>query len=149
MLQIIKVPLEKIDLRKGLSSKSAGAFNCFEGRIRNFNEGKRVIALEYEVYESLCEREAKKIFNEVFTKFDIIEARCYHREGKLNVGDIAVWIGVIAKHRDDSFRACRYIIDEVKKRLPIWKKEYYENGDSDWVACTACDAQSQHAYSNE
>ncbi len=143
MFQIIRVPLEKIELRKGLSSKGAGAFNCFEGRVRDRNEGKIVIALEYETYESLCEREAKKIFHEVYRKFHIIEARCYHREGKLNVGEMAVWVGVIARHRDDSFKACRYIIDEVKKRLPIWKKEYYDNGESSWVACNVCTPRLQ------
>ena len=147
MFQIIRVPLEKIDLRKGLGSKSAGAFNCFEGRVRDRNEGKIVIALEYETYESLCEREAKKIFHEVYRKFHIIEARCYHREGKLNVGEMAVWVGVIARHRDDSFKACRYIIDEVKKRLPIWKKEYYDNGESSWVACNACTPHPQMEHS--
>lgn len=144
MFQIIKAPLEKIDLRKGLSSPRAGAFNAFEGRVRNINEGKNVIALEYEAYESLCDREATKIFEEAYKQFNIIEARCYHREGKLNVGDMAVWVGVIAQHRDDSFKACRYIIDEVKKRLPIWKKEYYDNGESSWVACHAC-AKSNEA----
>ena len=147
MLQILKIPLEKVDLRKGLSSKKAGAFCCFEGLVRDHNEGKKVIALEYEAYESLCEREAKKIFREAFEQFNVIEARCYHREGKLNVGEMAVWVGVIAKHRDDGFKACRYIIDEVKKRLPIWKKEYYDNGDSEWVACNTCVSRSQHARS--
>lgn len=147
MFQILKVPLEKIDLRKGLSSKSAGAFSCFEGMVRDHSEGKKVIALEYEAYESLCEREAKKIFQEVFEQFRVIEARCYHREGKLNIGEMAVWVGVIAKHREDSFKACRYIIDEVKKRLPIWKKEYYENGNSDWVACDACAPRPQYEHS--
>lgn len=146
MLQIIKVPLEKIDLRKGLSSKRAGAFCSFEGRVRDRNNGRKVIALEYEAYESLCEREAKKIFHEVFAKFKIIEARCYHREGKLNVGDMAVWVGVIAVHRDDGFKACRYIIDEVKKRLPIWKKEHYEGGQSGWVACSACAPHPEYAH---
>ena len=147
MFQIIQIPLEKIDLCKGLSSKRAGAFCSFEGRVRDHNNGRKVVALEYEAYGSLCEREAKKIFNEVFAKFDVIEARCYHREGKLNVGDIAVWIGVITEHRDDGFKACRYIIDEVKKRLPIWKKEYYENGQSGWVACSGCAPHSQYAHS--
>jgi len=146
MFQILQVPLEKVDLRKGLNSKNAGAFSCFEGRVRDHNEGKKVIALEYEAYESLCEREAQKIFREVFGRFNIIEARCYHRKGKLSIGEMAVWVGVIAAHRDDSFKACRYIIDEVKGRLPIWKKEYYENGDSEWIACNACTPHTQYVH---
>lgn len=146
MFQILQVSLEKVDLRKGLKAKNAGAFSCFEGRVRDWSDGKKVIALEYEAYESLCEKEAKVIFHEVFKRFKIIEARCYHRSGKLKVGEMAVWVGVIAVHRDDSFKACRYIIDEIKGRLPIWKKEYYESGDSDWIACDACTLKPQHTH---
>ena len=82
MFQILQVSLEKVDLRKGLKAKNAGAFSCFEGRVRDWSDGKKVIALEYEAYESLCEKEAKVIFHEVFKRFKIIEARCYHRSGK-------------------------------------------------------------------
>jgi len=138
MFQLSPTPLENIDLRKGLDSKSAGAYNCFEGWVRDHNNGKEVVALEYEAYDALCEREAQQIVREVREKFDIIAVKCVHRTGKLAVGDMAVWVGVIAAHRENSFAACRYIIDEVKLRLPIWKKEYYANGDSGWVACESC-----------
>jgi len=140
MFTLSSTPLEEMDLREGLISESAGAFSCFEGLVRNHNEGKTVVALEYEAYKPLCEREARKIFEEVKQKFDVIAVRCFHRTGKLSVGEMAVWIGVIAPHRDESFKACRYLIDEIKSRLPIWKKEHYENGDSGWVACEACTA---------
>lgn len=143
MFKLSSIPLEKINLREGLVSESAGAFVCFEGWVRNHNEGKKVSALEYEAYESLCQKEAQKIFQEVHEKFDVIAARCFHRAGRLEIGDMAVWIGVITAHRDESFKACRYIIDEIKFRLPIWKKEHYENGDSGWVACEVC---SSHAH---
>lgn len=127
-----------MDLRAGLASPRAGAFNCFEGRVRDHNEGKAVVALEYEAYAALCQNEAQNIFREVKEKFSVIAAKCVHRIGKLQVGDMAVWVGVVASHREDSFRACSYIIDEVKARLPIWKKEYYANGDSGWITCPAC-----------
>jgi molybdopterin synthase catalytic subunit len=65
-----------------------------------------------------------------------------HREGTLELGECAVWVGVTAAHRDEAFAACRYIIDEVKVRLPIWKKEYYVNGDSGWVNCERCAAHA-------
>jgi molybdopterin synthase catalytic subunit/adenylyltransferase/sulfurtransferase len=69
-----------------------------------------------------------------------------HRIGALQVGELAVWVGVSAAHRDEAFRACRYIIDEVKHRLPIWKKEHYLNGDSGWVNCERCaSAPSRHS----
>lgn len=138
MFKLSPTPLEKLDLRAGLISKSAGAFSCFEGRVRDHNNGKAVLALHYEAYEALCEKEAGRILGEALEKFDVIAAKCIHRVGKLGVGDMAVWVGVLAAHRDASFGACRYIIDEIKSRLPIWKKEYYENGNSGWVACEGC-----------
>ena len=138
MLLISKTPLEEIDLRKGFTSARAGAFSCFEGWVRNENDGKKVIALEYEAYESLCIKEAQKILIEVKKEFNVIAVRVFHRVGKLNIGEMAVWVGVIAQHREDSFKACRTIIDEVKVRLPIWKKEYYDTGESEWIICSAC-----------
>ena len=71
-------------------------------------------------------------------------AACEHRLGDLAVGEVAVWVGVSAPHRDEAFRAARYIIDEVKHRLPIWKKEHYVNGDSGWVNCQRCAAPGAH-----
>jgi molybdopterin synthase catalytic subunit len=69
-----------------------------------------------------------------------------HRLGDLGIGDVAVWVGVSAAHRDEAFRACRYIIDEVKHRVPIWKKEHYVNGDSGWVNCERCAASATHTH---
>ena len=133
MFKLSLIPLEKINLREGLNSPLVGAFSSFEGFIRNNNEGKEVIALEYEAVEALCLKEAEKILTEVKEKFKVIDVRCYHRTGKLKVGEMAVWVGVIAPHRDAAFKACRYTIDEIKKRLPIWKKEFYMDGVSDWI----------------
>jgi molybdopterin synthase catalytic subunit len=73
-----------------------------------------------------------------------VHAACVHRVGDLRVGELAVWVGVSAPHRDEAFRACRYIIDEVKHRVPIWKKEHYVNGDSGWVNCERCAAPAAH-----
>ena len=135
MLQLSHIPLEQLNLREGLNSPEAGAFCSFEGWVRNHNEGRRVIALEYEAEPSLCQKEMEKIFKEAETKFDVLEAKVFHRTGKLNVGEMAVWVGVIASHRDEAFKACRYLIDEIKNRLPIWKKEYYLDGHSNWAGC--------------
>ncbi len=141
MFEITHTPLEKLNLRKGLVSDHAGAFNSFEGWVRKHNKGKIVASLEYEAHEALCRSEAENILQEVYQQFDVIAVHCFHRVGRLEVGEMAIWIGVIASHRDESFKACRYIIDQVKRRLPIWKKEYYESGDSGWVACESCAAQ--------
>ena len=138
MFKISPAPLESVDFKKNLHALQAGAYSSFEGWVRDDNNGKAVVALEYEAYEALCQNEARKIFTETFEKFDILAAGCIHRSGKLQVGEMAVWIGVTAKHRDESFKACRYLIDEIKARLPIWKKEYYADGNSGWVACRHC-----------
>ena len=80
-------------------------------------------------------KKARKILREALERFAIAAARCEHRVGKLAIGDCAVWVGVSAAHRGAAFDACRYIIDETKSRVPIWKKEHYRDGQSGWVNC--------------
>ena len=82
--------------------------------------------------------EGNKIIAEAREKFPIIDATCVHRVGLLEIGDIAVWVGVSSGHRGEAFDACRYIIDEIKHRTPIWKKEFYTDGHSGWVRCENC-----------
>lgn len=131
-------------IRKQLFDPSAGGFCAFEGWVRDHNEGHVVQRLEYEVYTPLAVSEGNSILSEAKARFPF---ECIHRSGQLDIGDVAVWVGVSAPHRDEAFKACRYIIDEVKVRLPIWKKEYYANGDSGWVNCERC--ASVHSAHNE
>jgi molybdopterin/thiamine biosynthesis adenylyltransferase/molybdopterin synthase catalytic subunit/rhodanese-related sulfurtransferase len=134
---------EKIDegeLRKQLFDPAAGGYTSFEGWVRNHNEGLPVRHLEYEAFEPLAVKEGERIVAEAITRFGIEHAACVHRIGDLAIGEMAVWVGVSARHRAEAFMACRYIIDEVKHRVPIWKKEHYENGDSGWVNCERCAA---------
>lgn len=138
MFLLSPTPLEKLILKNKLSSVESGGVTTFEGLVRNHNDGKKVIALEYEAFEKLALKEANKILKEAKSKFEVLEAKCFHRVGKLSIGEMAVWVSVSAAHRDSAFKACRYIIDEIKTRLPIWKKEYYKNGDSGWVNCEQC-----------
>jgi adenylyltransferase/sulfurtransferase len=136
---------EKIDeaaLRKQLLDPTAGGYTSFEGWVRNHNEGLPVRHLEYEAFEPLAIKEGERIVAEAIARFGIEHAACVHRIGDLAIGEMAVWVGVSARHRAEAFAACRYIIDEVKHRVPIWKKEHYENGDSGWVNCERCAAPS-------
>lgn len=126
------------DLREQLKNPGSGGVCVFEGWVRNENEGRTVLRLEYEVYEPLAIAEGEKVIAEAQQQFPFLEAACVHRSGLLEIGDCAVWVGVSAKHRDEAFKACRYIIDEIKIRLPIWKKEHYVGGDSGWVVCERC-----------
>lgn len=120
-------------LRRELAHPSCGGFCAFEGWVRDSNAGAPVDGLDYEAYAELAVAEGERVIAEALEKFDIVDARCVHRVGSLVIGDLAIWIGVAAPHRDAAFRACRYIIDEAKKRLPVWKKEHYVSGAATWV----------------
>ncbi|MFN8576377.1 MAG: molybdenum cofactor biosynthesis protein MoaE [Candidatus Sericytochromatia bacterium] len=149
MFKISDEKIEKLSLYEYLINPSAGASVVFEGLVRNHNEGKEVLQLEYEAFERMCEKEAKKIFDEAKEQFKIFDIVCIHRVGKLEIGDIAVWLGVNSAHRGDSFKACEYVIDNIKTRLPIWKKEYYRNGDSGWVNCEQCSSHNHKHHSHK
>jgi sulfur-carrier protein adenylyltransferase/sulfurtransferase len=142
MFRFSSTPLDGSALRDELNDPACGGFAAFEGWVRDHNEGRRVRRLEYEAFEPLAIREGERIIAEAIAQFGVEHASCVHRIGALDIGETAVWVGVTARHRDEAFRACRYIIDEVKHRVPIWKKEHYENGDSGWVNCERC---AQHA----
>ncbi len=144
MIEIIDTAIDPDALRRTLFDPASGGYCAFEGWVRNENEGHEVLRLEYEAYEPLALSEGERIIAEAMQKFPFKQARCAHRTGMLEIGDLAVWVGVSAAHRDEAFKACRYIIDELKVRLPIWKKEYYTNGDSGWVNCERC---AKHAES--
>jgi molybdopterin synthase catalytic subunit len=134
MFRISSTSLNPDALRRELLDSRAGGFVSFEGRVRDRNAGREVCLLEYEVYGELAEKEGARIIAEARRKFAIISAACVHRRGRLQIGDIAVWAGVTAEHRDAAFAACGYIIDETKKRVPIWKKEHYATGSSEWIS---------------
>jgi molybdopterin synthase catalytic subunit len=130
--------IDPTELRRQLISSSAGAYSSYEGWVREHNEGKAVRALHYSGYAQLAPAIAQEILGEAKAKFGIQDAAVVHRIGPLTVGDIAVWIGVTAHHRGDTFLACRYIIDNVKHRLPIWKKESYTDGTEAWIENNHC-----------
>lgn len=120
-------------LRAALLDDRVGGYASFEGWVRNHNEGRDVQGLRYEAYAALAEAEGARVLDEAMAKFDILDARCVHRIGDLAIGELAVWVGVSAAHRDAAFAACRFIIDEVKARVPIWKHERYAEGDAGWL----------------
>lgn len=125
-------------LREALLKSSAGAFCSYEGWVRDHNEGQGVIALHYHGYPQLAPSIAEVIIQEACSQFAIEDVAIVHRIGKLGIGDIAVWVGVTAHHRGDTFGACQYIIDHVKHRLPIWKKEAYSDGSEAWIESNHC-----------
>ncbi len=126
-------PIDPAALSRALAHATAGACATFEGWVRDHNNGRTVQRLDYQAYAPLAQSEGDRILAEAKQKFTIVEARCVHRVGALAIGDLAVWVGVSAAHRGAAFDACRWIIDEVKKRVPIWKNEHYADGESGWL----------------
>lgn len=143
LFEISSKPLTPEEYKRSLAQPSCGGFVSFEGWVRDFNENKDVTHLEYEAYPELATNEANKILRETQEKFGVTNARCVHRVGDLGIGEIAVWVGVVSPHRGEAFQACEYIINELKVRVPIWKKEHYQNGNSGWVECHEC---KKHAH---
>ncbi len=133
MFRITSAPLDPEVLRRELLDSRSGGYVTFEGRVRDRNDNQEVIGLDYEAYAELAEKEGTRILEEARARFGILAAACVHRVGHLKVGELAVWAGVTAEHRGAAFDACRYVIDEMKARVPIWKKEHYRSGVSAWL----------------
>jgi len=137
--------IDTIQARSELLDSGAGGYASFEGWVRDHNEGLEVVGLDYEAFQELAVKEGERIVAEALLRFPVKHALCIHRVGALGLSDMAVWVGVSAAHRGEAFDACRFIIDEVKHRVPIWKKERYRSGDSGWVNCERCAAAPDHA----
>lgn len=138
-------PIDVSGCARRLADDRAGALVTFEGWVRNHNEGQQVGSLEYEAYAPLAESEGERILAEARERFALSGAVAVHRTGHLKIGELAVWVGVTAEHRAAAFDACRYIIDEAKARLPIWKKEHYASGATAWINCAT---RGDHAGGN-
>lgn len=118
---------------RALDDAGAGACVTFEGWVRNHNDGRPVTRLDYQAYAALADNEGTAILTEALERFGVKQVRAVHRVGALVIGDLAVWVGVSAAHRGAAFDACRWIIDEIKLRVPIWKNEHYADGESGWL----------------
>lgn len=149
---MFEITSDKVDveaLRRGLMDSGCGGYTSFEGWVRNHHQGRAVSGLHYEAYADLARAEGLKILAEAEQRFGPVGLACVHRVGDLAVGDLAVWVGAAAPHRDEAFKACRYVIDELKQRLPIWKKEHYIEGESAWVDCERCRAAGHGKHDHD
>ena len=144
MIEVTTTPIDTAMLQRSLENPAAGGYCAFEGWVRNENEGRVVRQLDYQAFEELALKEGERIVAEAVVRFGVRAAHCVHRLGELGLGEVAVWVGVASGHRAEAFAACRYIIDEVKHRVPIWKKEHYLDGDSGWVNCERCAEAAGH-----
>ncbi len=127
--------LSIIEAENFISSHDYGASIYFSGTVRNQNDNKSVIGITYDSHDALVINSFQEIYNEADQKLNIKDKSVYieHAKGYLNLGEISIIIAVACKHRDQAYVLSRYIIEEIKKRSPIWKKEHYQNNDSAWL----------------
>lgn len=125
---------------------ASGGLVTFEGWVRNHHEGKAVDHLAYQAHPVLATKEGARILEEALARFPVRKVACVHRVGELAIGGLAVWVGVSSDHRGEAFDACEWIIDQVKVRVPIWKQEWFADGQVEWVRCDRCADQAHHDH---
>jgi MoaE-MoaD fusion protein len=128
LIQLVREPIDATALIQHVRTASDGAIVTFDGCVRNQSHGRRTLYLDYEAYETMAVAKIREIAGELHTKFSIDRVAIAHRLGRLEIGETSVFIVVSAPHRAAAFEACRYAIDTLKRTVPIWKKEYFEDG---------------------
>jgi molybdopterin synthase catalytic subunit len=126
-------PLDAAALLASVPTPADGAVLLFVGVVREENEGRAVTHLHYDAYREMAERTLEAIVAEARARWEVGEVRVAHRVGRLEVGEASVAIAVAAPHRDAAYQASRYVIEELKKRAPIWKREGYADGAAEWL----------------
>lgn len=125
---LVRTPIATGLVVESIKAGADGATVVFEGIVRNHSRGRRTLYLDYEAYESMAINEMQRLCHAALEQFKIRDVRCVHRLGKLEIGETSVLIVVASAHRGPAFEACRWLIDTLKKTVPIWKKEYFEDG---------------------
>lgn len=131
----IKISNKKLDLNscyEFVLDDQCGGVALFVGTVRNSTQNKEVTQLDFSTYKAMAEKEMQKIANQALEKFEIHKIAIHHAEGQLKIGDVPVIITVSAPHRKAAFEACQFAIDTLKETVPIWKKEYFSDGEV-WV----------------
>ena len=136
--KIVNSKKEKIlhsNAEKFIKDSKFGASIYFLGTVRNINDNKKVTGITYDSHDEMVIKSFEEIYNEADQKLDVKDKAVFieHAKGYLNLGEISIIIAVACKHRDQAYVLSRYIIEEIKKRSPIWKKEHYENDESEWL----------------
>jgi molybdopterin synthase catalytic subunit len=132
MIRIVEGRIDVEELVASVRAPEAGAVDVFIGTTRNHSRGRRVRSLEYEAYEPMAVRMMERIAEEARQRWDLINVSIVHRVGKVDVGEASVVIAVSSGHRTEAFQACRFLIDRLKQIVPIWKREFFEDGSVEW-----------------
>ncbi len=132
MIEIVNTSINVERVIDSVASPSAGAIDIFIGTTRNNSGGENVLYLEYEVYQDMALETINKLINEAYATWNLCKVSFVHRVGRVDIGEASIVIAVSSPHRKEAFEACRFLIDNVKKTVPIWKKEYFDD-DYNWV----------------
>ena len=132
MIALTTQPIERQQVISAVECPEAGAIVTFDGTVRNHARGKTVTHLFYEAYDAMAMKEMQSIAGAALQKWSIRRLAMVHRVGRMEIGDSSIFIAVSSDHREQAFGACRFTIDSLKSRVPIWKKEYYLDGDI-WI----------------
>ena len=132
MIEIVHTPIDVAKVLESIADPSAGAIDLFIGATRNTAEGKRVLWLEYEAYLPMVLEQIQRLVQEATSHWNLCKVTIIHRVGKVGIGEASVVIGVSSSHRKEAFEGCRFLIDNLKKTVPIWKKEVFEQKE-EWV----------------
>jgi molybdopterin synthase catalytic subunit len=130
---IVVSAIDPASLIDEVSSPQYGAISLFVGTVREVNEGRTVSAIEYSAYKSMASAELERILDEAVERFGISALVVEHRIGLLGLGEVSVAIAAAHPHRAPALDSTRYVIEEIKKRVPIWKKEHYSDGTREWI----------------
>ncbi len=135
-------PIDPCAFLRDVARPEDGAVLLFLGVVRNHNEGREVSHLDYEAFVPMAESTLGEIVQEAEARWDTGAIYVVHRYGRLEIGDASVAIAVAAPHRGDAYAASRYVIEELKRRVPIWKKEGYATGETEWLGVDAPEGMS-------
>ena len=138
--QLVREPLDAKALIRRVLRPANGAVVLFLGVVRDVNDGRAVTGIEYSAYEPMAARELNEITTEAAHRFGVSDIVVQHRLGELALEDASVGIAVAHPHRGEAYEASRWIIEEIKRRVPIWKREHYADGTREWVDPTRTSA---------
>ena len=133
MIEIIHQPIETDKVLASVQSDRAGATVLFVGTTRQFTDDKETLQLDYECYEQMAIKKMQQLRDQALDKWPIIECSMVHRVGRVKLGESSIAVAVSTPHREASFEAARWLVDTLKKQVPIWKREYWADGSQEWV----------------
>ena len=152
-IALVREPIDTLAIERAIKAGADGAVCTFDGIVRDNTRGRRTLHLDYEAYEEMALKQMHLLRSEAIEHSGVRDVAIVHRLGRIAIGETSVFIAVASAHRGAAFDACRWVIDTLKKTVPIWKKEHYLSGDSGWVNCERCAAaplqSHEHAHGHD